>query len=155
MGLDFTPHGIFLMLVTLTEKHGLAMQQWKSPNESTVSHVREGLRLYDNKIYVQTPGLYFVYCQILYNRAHSDTFHHTKLVSNYVMRHSILFPSTSDILLKARHTRASGEDDRHSSYVGGLVFLHRGDQLFVRVSVPELVSHDDKASFFGLFKVGN
>jgi hypothetical protein len=50
---------------------------------------------------------------------------------------------------------SSGENDRHSSWVGGLFFLHPGDQLFVQVSLPQHVSHDDMASFFGLFKVGN
>ena len=104
---------------------------------------------------MQRPGLYFVYCQILYNRAATDTHPHPKLASNYVSRHSVVYPASSGILLKARHTRASGVDDRHSSYVGGLFFLHAGDQLFVQVSIPELVSHDDKASFFGLFRVGN
>ncbi|XP_070213281.1 CD40 ligand-like [Littorina saxatilis] len=138
-----------------TDEEGNVLQQWKSPSESPVSHVRQGLKFHDSKIYVQSAGLYFVYCQILYNRATGDHHDYPALASNYVKRHSVLYPASSGILLKARHTRMSGENDRHSSYVGGLFFLHAGDQLFVQVAVPELVSHDDKASFFGLFKVGN
>lgn len=136
-----------------SDSEGRVMQQWKSPEESPVSHVRKGLKFHENKIYVQSPGLYFVYCQILYNRNPGDDVTHDSVASNYVKRHSLTFPSSSGILLKARHT--SGQRDRHSSWVGGLFFLHAGDQLFVQVSIPELVSHDDTGSFFGLFKVGN
>lgn len=139
----------------LTGRKDKPIQQWKSPTESPGSHVRTGLKFHDNKIFVQTQGLYFIYCQILFNRFEGDDQTHSRLASSYVQRHSVLYPATSGILLKSRHTRSSGEDDRHSSFVGGLFFLHPGDQLFVRVSVPQLVSHDDKASFFGLFKVGN
>ena len=129
------------------------MQRWKSGAESPLSYVREGLKLEDNKIYVLTPGLYFVYCQVLYN---ADTpLSPSSLVSSYVLRHSLAYPASSGILLKTRHTRYDKEADRHSSYVAGLVFLHKGDQLYVKVSAPELVSHDDKGSFFGLFRVGD
>ena len=134
------------------------MQQWKSPKESPLSHVKKGLTFHDNKIYVQTEGLYFIYCQILFNRHDphpEDDREPPKLASHYVRRHSLQYPASTGILLKARHTRVSGNDDRHSSYVGGLFFLHAGDQIFVQVSVPELVSYDDRASFFGLFRVGN
>ncbi|KAK7451345.1 hypothetical protein BaRGS_00039842 [Batillaria attramentaria] len=133
------------------------MQHWKSPLESPGSHVREGLKLHDNRIYVQTPGLYFIYCQFLYNRpiAGTSDSKEPQVASNYVQRYSVVYPATSDILLKSRHTRYDQEKDRHSSYVGGLFFLHEGDQLFVSVSIPGLVSNDDKASFFGLFRVGD
>lgn len=130
------------------------VQHWKSPEESAISHVRGGVTLHDNRVYVQTPGLYFVYCQILYNRAVSEMQAGPQVASNYVKRSSVLYPPTSGILLKARHTRFNQQRDRHSSYVGGLFFLHEGDALFVQVSMPELISHDDTASFFGLFRVG-
>nr|KAG5685776.1 hypothetical protein BaRGS_002095 [Batillaria attramentaria] len=130
------------------------VQHWKSPQESPISHVRTGLKLHDNRIYVQDSGLYFVYCQILYNRADVQRPNDPEVASNYVKRSSVVYPATSGILLKARHTRYNQDRDRHSSYVGGLFFLHEGDELFVQVSYPELVSHDDTASFFGLFKVG-
>ncbi|KAK7090801.1 CD40 ligand-like [Littorina saxatilis] len=130
------------------------IQRWKSGAESPMSHVRQGLVFEDNnKITVVTPGLYFVYCQILYNKADKPLT--SMLASAYVMRNSLSYPASSGILLKSRHTRFNDDTDRHSSYVGGLFFLHKGDGLFVRVSVPEAVSHDDRASFFGLFKVGN
>ena len=117
-----------------------------------MSHVRDGLTFDDHTIYVMTPGLYFVYCQILYN---ADMPLSSSLVSSYVVRHSLAYPASSGILLKTRHTLYDREADRHSSYVGGLVFLHKGDQLYVRVSLPQVVSHDDKGSFLGLFKVGD
>ncbi|XP_076454341.1 CD40 ligand-like [Babylonia areolata] len=142
------------------DEQGRSMQRWKSPAESPVSHVRGGLTFHDNKLYVREAGIYFVYCQILYNRPEGphqeeDSSASPQLASHYVKRYSLVYPSASGLLLKARHTRASGRDDRHSSYVGGLFFLHAGDQLYVQVSVPDLVSNDDRASFFGLFKVGN
>ncbi|XP_070211125.1 CD40 ligand-like isoform X2 [Littorina saxatilis] len=130
------------------------IQRWKSDAESPMSHVRQGLVFEDNnKITVVTPGLYFVYCQILYNKADKPLT--SMLASSYVMRNSLSYPASTGILLKSRHTRFNDDTDRHSSYVGGLFFLHKGDGLFVKVSVPEAVSHDDRASFFGLFKVGN
>ncbi|KAL8596596.1 hypothetical protein ACOMHN_034967 [Nucella lapillus] len=143
-----------------TDEKGNSMQQWKSPQDSPMSHVR-GLQFHKNKLYVQKEGLYFVYCQILYNKAPPPKVmtphaaYLAGLASHYVRRFSLLRPATSGLLLKARHTRMTGLDDRHSSYVGGLFFLHTGDELFVQVSVPGLVSHDPVASFFGLFKVGN
>ena len=76
-------------------------------------------------------------------------------VSFYVKRHSILRPSSSGIVLKSRHTRSDIESDRHSSYIGAVFELHKGDSLYVENSAPELLSHDDIASFFGLFKVGH
>lgn len=130
-----------------------AIQQWKSPEESPVSHVRLGIKFHENKLFVQVAGLYFVYCQIMYHKAGENAFPQDIVASNYVKRHSLTVPAASSILLKARHT--SGDNDRHSSWVGGLFFLHVGDQLFVEVSSPELISHDDTASFFGLFKIGN
>lgn len=143
------------------DEQGHSMQQWKSPSESPMSHLR-GVKFHNHKLYVRSPGIYFIYCQILFNRAppppkdgDPNSRHLALLASHYVRRHSLLYPASSGLLLKARHTRASGQDDRHSSYVGGLFYLHAGDQLFVQVSVPELVSRDDRASFFGLFKVGN
>jgi hypothetical protein len=47
-----------------TDPEKMFLQQWKAPNESPVSHVRAGLKFYDDKIYVQSEGLYFVYCQV-------------------------------------------------------------------------------------------
>lgn len=128
--------------------------QWNSPQDSSVAHVRGGLKFVDNTIYILTPGLYFVYCQILYNRVDPETEQGGQIASSYVMRHSIAYPPTSGILLKSRHTRYSREADRHSSYVGGLFFLHTGDQLSVQASKKSIISNDETASFFGLFKIG-
>ena len=141
------------------------MQSWKSSAESPLSHVRSGLDFHGgNSITVLKPGLYFVYCQMLYNPSSASASASSAsgkplsaamgLVSSYVLSNSLSYPASSGILLKSRHTRHDPAADRHSSYVGGLFFLHTGDRLFVRVSVPSLVSHDDKASFFGLFQVG-
>ena len=118
-----------------------------------MSHVKEGLRFNNNRIYVQSAGLYFVYCQVLYTPSEAQADDST-IASTYVRRFSILRPSAASFLLKARHTRHMPAEDRQSSYVGGVFQLYKGDTLYVQVSRPDLVSHDDVASFFGLFKVG-
>lgn len=141
---------------TAAHMTSIDMQYWKTPAESAGrSHVREGLKYHDNRIYVQTPGLYFVYCQIMYGDSSEPSSQRAepRVISNYVERFSVVKPGISGILLKSRHTRYHEEKDRHSSYVGGLFQLHQGDQLYVRVAHQEYVAHDDMASFFGLFKV--
>lgn len=116
-----------------------------------MSHVAGGLKFLNNRFIVQSPGLYYVYCQVMYTPSTDDN---AGLASTYVKRYSVLRPSAPNLLLKARHTRHNPDNDRHSSYVGGVFQLHKGDTLFVQVSKPDLISHDDVASFFGLFRVG-
>ncbi|KAL8595614.1 hypothetical protein ACOMHN_025650 [Nucella lapillus] len=139
------------------------VQHWKSPAESPMSHLLHGLQLLKNgtRLLVQTSGLYYVYTQILYNPTSSPTTTtttttkpHFDVTSAYVRRYSILHPALPTFLLKSRHTRSDAAVDRDSSYVGGVVRLYKGDRLFVQVSKPELISYDEVASFFGLFKVG-
>nr|ATD50330.1 tumor necrosis factor ligand superfamily member 10-1 [Pomacea canaliculata]ATD50331.1 tumor necrosis factor ligand superfamily member 10-2 [Pomacea canaliculata] len=125
------------------------IQQWKAPDGHGLSHVRPGLTFYDNTIYVITSGMYYVYCQILYQ---VDTT--TGVVSSYVYRESLMNPMMSGIVLKTRHTKYVQQTDHHASYVGGLVALHKGDKLYVKLSDSDLVSNDEKGSFFGLFRVG-
>ena len=127
---------------------------WKSPSESPMSHVKGGgLQFHGNRLYVQSPGLYFVYSQVLHSPSTAHALD-TRPVSLYVRRYSILRPSAPEVLLKARHTRHLPARDRDSSYAGGVFLLHKGDSLAVQVSRPDLVSHDDVATYFGLFKVG-
>ncbi|PVD28705.1 hypothetical protein C0Q70_11299 [Pomacea canaliculata] len=131
------------------------LQQWKGPDASGLSHVRTGLTFHDNTIYVVTSGMYYVYCQMLYNNRGDDNNEDVpQVVSSYVYRESLIDPVMSGIMLKTRHTRYSQQTDRHTSYVGGLVALHKGDKLYVKVSEPSAVSNDEKGSFFGLFRVG-
>ncbi|KAL8625582.1 hypothetical protein ACOMHN_014670 [Nucella lapillus] len=139
-------------------------QQWKSPEESPMSHVREGLQYRNKRVTVKTPGRYYVYCQVLYSPSHSpspssprhsDDAITRDVASAYVRRYSILRPAAPGFLLKMRHTRHDVTKDRHSSYAGGVFQLHRGDSLYVQVSRPDLVSHDDMGTFFGLFRIGD
>ncbi|XP_076454238.1 uncharacterized protein LOC143289190 [Babylonia areolata] len=135
-------------------KAGQARQpKWKSPSESPLSHVKAGLSLHNNGIVVSSPGRYFVYLQVLFSPSSSPSAH--SVASAYVERFSILRPSASGLLLKTRHTRHDVTEDRHSSYVGAVYHLHRGDWLYVKVSDPDLLSHDDVGTFFGLFRVGD
>ncbi|XP_076435862.1 tumor necrosis factor ligand superfamily member 15-like [Babylonia areolata] len=140
------------------------VQQWKSPAESPLSHVTRGLKFHKlSRLLVQTPGLYYVYSQLLFNPSPSPaddtsssdvTGLKRHVISSYVRRVSILHPVASGLLLKSRHTRGDPAKDRHSSYVGGVFRLYQGDWLDVQVSQPDLISNDDVASFFGLFRVG-
>lgn len=130
-----------------------AIQQWASPDSDPLSHIREGLHFHDSVIYVITPGLYFVYCQILYTGTDSVNDAKSQAVSHYVIRNSTAYPPSQGILLKSRHTRYDYDNDRNSDYVGGVFYMYSGDKLFVKVSRPSLVSSDSLGSFFGLFKV--
>lgn len=131
------------------------MQRWRAPEDSSFSHVRPGLTFRDNAIYVVSPGLYYVYCHILFDLEDEEKGSNSRLVSSYVLRDSLISPEASGILMKTRHFRHDDVNDRHGNYVGRLVLLDRGDNLYVKVSDPSLVSSDEKSSFFGLFRVGD
>ncbi|XP_025099237.1 tumor necrosis factor ligand superfamily member 11-like [Pomacea canaliculata] len=131
------------------------VQRWRAPEDSSFSHVRPGLTFRDNAIYVVSPGLYYVYCHILFDLEDEEKGSNSRLVSSYVLRDSLISPEASGILMKTRHFRHDDVNDRHGNYVGRLVLLDRGDNLYVKVSDPSLVSSDEKSSFFGLFRVGD
>lgn len=129
-------------------------QQWKGPEDSSWSLVRPGLTFHDNTIYVITSGMYYVYCQILYNISDDNIDDGPQVASSYVYVTSLMYPNMSGIVLKSRHTQGDIQD-RHSTFVGGQLLLHKGDKLYVKLSHPSLVSHEEKGSFFGMFKVGD
>ena len=98
-----------------------------------MSHVAGGLKFLNNRFIVQSPGLYYVYCQVMYTPSTDDN---AGLTSTYVKRYSVLRPSAPNLLLKARHTRHNPDNDRHSSYVGGVFQLHKGDTLCLLYTSP-------------------
>ncbi|XP_067829849.1 tumor necrosis factor-like [Heptranchias perlo] len=124
---------------------------WQNEADSTLS---EGVEFKDNRLVIKTPGLYFVYTQVVFFRMGCQG--QPIFLSHELSKLSASYPEES-LLLKATkstcHYGKHGEPWYKTSYQGAIFEFEEGDQIFSRVN-EEVVGYVDTAegkSFFGIF----
>ncbi|XP_007890910.1 tumor necrosis factor ligand superfamily member 10 [Callorhinchus milii] len=106
------------------------------------------------KLVITKPGLYYVYCQVSF-RLTSEKNSDGKTIVPFVQYiYMQRMADLSTLLMKASKTPldTSKRSSFNSVNQGGVFQLKRGDQLFVSVTEPKVVSNDE-ATYFGIFEL--
>ena len=114
----------------------------------------------NDRIRVNTPGLYFIYSQVYfvsYQNGAQNNVTSSHALYHFVYRFNVIYPNGGEeLILKSVRTkcwsRAKDFDD-HTSYTAAAIHLNANDEIYVKVSNVSYVSRDSKATFLGLFKI--
>ncbi|XP_074655868.1 uncharacterized protein LOC141909347 [Tubulanus polymorphus] len=107
------------------------------------------------KLQIPKDGKYYVYSQIRFiehrpNRQFASYINHGIWRFNPMSNHPELLLDRRQSNCQYSSTNTISE---YSSYIGGIVQLNSGEELYVNVSNLAMVSQDPNANFFGLFYV--
>lgn len=122
--------------------------RWKEKGylttKSEISYTNEKLR-------VQSPGVYYVYSQVSYS-ADSTQIPKAPFVQYIYMKRE---HETERLLLKGANTFVSGPaiSDLHSSQVGAVFTFKKDDFIFVNVTDPSRIDYSPEYTYFGMFKL--
>ncbi|XP_069792385.1 tumor necrosis factor ligand superfamily member 6-like isoform X2 [Narcine bancroftii] len=111
-----------------------------------------GVLYKDRGLFVNDTGLFFVYSKI-YFRAHKCE--QNKNLEHIVFKRTNLFHRDL-ILMETKKTSYCSLNDKDwatNSYQAGIIYLSKGEALYVNVSYPKLVDSDEHKTFFGLYKL--
>ncbi|XP_051868558.1 tumor necrosis factor ligand superfamily member 6-like [Pristis pectinata] len=111
-----------------------------------------GVLYKDRGLFVNETGFFFVYSKIYFRAFRCEV--------NKNLEH-VIFKRTNRyhkdlILMETKKTSYCSLNDKEwatNSYQAGIVFLSRGESLYVNVSYPKLVDSDESKTFFGLYKL--
>ncbi|XP_067852818.1 CD40 ligand-like [Heptranchias perlo] len=107
----------------------------------------------NGKLVITEPGLYYVYCQVSFRLTSKKTASTSNVpFVQYIYLQRTLTQST--LLMKASKTPVDKNQASSFNSVneGGVFEFKKGDQLFVTVTDPSLLSYD-KATYFGIFQL--
>ncbi|NWR40734.1 TNF14 factor, partial [Tachuris rubrigastra] len=127
--------------------------RWESRNSWAFLR---GLEYRGGSLLCHRPGLYFVYAQIHLSSPELRSCAHSLL---RIRKRSPRYPEPLDLFLnKGLHCppphEPRGRPWARSSFLGGLVTLEEGDEVFAQVQEPQLVrALDGTRSYFGMFMV--
>ncbi|NXL40220.1 TNF14 factor, partial [Glaucidium brasilianum] len=112
-----------------------------------------GLGYHGGSLVCHQPGLYFIYSKVQLGApgcpARATTLHG-------IHKRTPRYPGVLDLLVNkvVYCPQARGVPWARHSFLGGLVHLETGDEVFTRVQAPELVRVvDGTRSYFGMFMI--
>ncbi|NXW54372.1 TNF14 factor, partial [Eurystomus gularis] len=112
-----------------------------------------GLGYQGGSLVCHQPGLYFVYAKVQLGATRCPT---RATTLHGIHKKTPRYPGVLDLLVnKVVHCPQAHEVPwSQQSFLGGLVHLETGDEVFTRVQAPELVrAVDGTRSYFGMFMV--
>jgi len=115
--------------------------------------------LHNDRIKIDTSGLYFVYSQVTHNMFYTgeERTRPSHVLFHYVYRFNVIYPNGGEQLLMKTSTTECWDKRMlfgdYPTYTGSAINLHVGDEVYVKVSNISLLSRDPKAVFFGLVKL--
>ncbi|NWX20504.1 TNF14 factor, partial [Aegotheles bennettii] len=113
----------------------------------------QGLGYHGGSLVCHQPGLYFVYAKVQLGSSGCPT---RAATLHGIHKRTPRYPEVLDLLVnKVLYCpQAHGVPWARHSFLGGLVHLETGDEVFTRVQAPELVRVvDGTRSYFGMFMV--
>ncbi|XP_069105277.1 uncharacterized protein [Argopecten irradians] len=131
------------------------IRNWRS--DDPTAHI-EGMNLSNDRLIVNTTGLYVVYSQVYFSTYIPPTTPtSSSVLYHYVYRYNVIYPNSGNqLLMKSVRTLnldpVTSHSD-HTSYTSATVRLTVGDEIYVKVSNLSLVSRSEKASFLGMVQV--
>ncbi|KAK3094465.1 hypothetical protein FSP39_002072 [Pinctada imbricata] len=124
-----------------------------------IAHVN-GLTVMNDRIKVNTSGLYFVYSQVYfvsYPHSQTNSSSSSHALYHFVYRFNVIYANGGEeLLLKGVRTKCWSrikDFDDYTSYTGAVLHLNANDEIYVKVSNVSSISVDSKATFLGLFKI--
>ena len=115
----------------------------------------------DSRLIIQESGLYYVYSQLTmieYRQSTSgrDGPPRTSIV-HHIERWNVIYPD-SGVERLLRHSESRAQTMRspfteYVTYVGGVVPLRAGDEIYVTVSDIDLVQSEAKSTYFGMYRI--
>ncbi|XP_062903469.1 lymphotoxin-alpha-like [Mobula hypostoma] len=125
---------------------------WQKETDSTFG---EGVDFEDNGLVIKTPGLYFIYTQVVFY--HKGCQDNTIYLSHNMTSYTNSYENEETLLLKATKSVCHyGPHQQYwykTSYQGAIFQLEEGDHIFSRVS-EKVVHYVDRTlgkTFFGIF----
>ncbi|OWF45233.1 uncharacterized protein LOC110457301 [Mizuhopecten yessoensis] len=131
------------------------VRNWQS-NYPT-SHI-EGINLTNDRLIINTTGLYVVYSQIYFSKyVPPTTPKSSSVLYHYVYRYNVIYPNTGNQLLMEsvrtlKLVPVTSHSD-HTSYTSATLRLKVGDEIYVKVSNISMVSRAEEASFLGVVQI--
>ena len=148
----------FLFLFTEGDEYH-PIRHWRQGLPGThLSNVK--ITAENSRIIVPETGLYYLYSQagflIYYDNEQAET-DSTQSLFHTIYRYNAIYPiDGNEELMRSVITQCwekQKDYGRYTSYVGAAVKLHKGDQLYVKVSRIQDVAQDASRTYFGMFKL--
>ncbi|XP_033760527.1 tumor necrosis factor ligand superfamily member 6-like [Pecten maximus] len=121
-----------------------------------------GLSFQNDRLRINTSGLYFIYSQVYFDRMCNHVMQETNTpypIYHYVYRFNVIYPNGGEqLLMKSVRTPCWTQEKSlhgdYTSYTAAAIRMAAGDEIYVMVSNISMVSPVPEASFLGLFKIG-
>ncbi|XP_060568570.1 uncharacterized protein LOC132727163 isoform X3 [Ruditapes philippinarum] len=145
-------------------------QSGKGDEYHPIRHWRQGLpgthmsyirmKSENSRIIVPETGLYYLYSQagfLIYYDNNDENTHSTQSLFHAIYRYNAIYPlDGNEELMRSVITQCwekQKDYGRYTSYVGAAVRLHKGDELYVKVSRIQDVTTEASRTYFGMFKL--
>ncbi|XP_060069180.1 tumor necrosis factor ligand superfamily member 6-like [Ylistrum balloti] len=120
-----------------------------------------GLSFQNDRLRINTSGLYFIYSQVYFDRMCDQVLQETGTsypIYHYVYRFNVIYPNGGEqLLMKSVRTPCWTQQKSihgdYTSYTAAAIRMAAGDEIYVMVSNISMVSPVPEASFLGVFKI--
>ena len=144
------------------------IRKWQHENDNRkLGYIRNGIRYKSGRLVVPFSGFYSVYSQVHFMKRNNNNADVRKFlesqnyvrqdmstVGHYIYRYNVIYPNYGEQLLLQHFQTLCGDLDKpvveHSSYLGSVVKLNAGDEIFVRVTNISIVHRDPSTTYFGV-----